>query len=80
MADDSLIEEMRNQIKGDRERAEQRRRERQTALAVQYAPSRGEPRSPDEPEQVAVATEPEPEVEAVWGRVGRLRWLRRRHD
>jgi hypothetical protein len=77
MADDSLIDEMRSQIKGDRERAERRRRERQAALAVQYAPSPVTTPAADPAQQPAVATVPEPE--AV--RVGRRRWLRRRrHD
>jgi hypothetical protein len=75
VADDSLIEEMRAQIRGDRERAEKRwRRERQAALAVQYAPWPRDTLLPDQAEQPAVVNAPEPE--AV--RVGRRRWLRRR--
>ena len=71
MADESLIEEMRVAIRGDRERAEQRRREAPAPVSAV------EPASPLEEipiQEPAVEPEPAPESVGWWAR------LRRRRD
>jgi hypothetical protein len=75
MADDSLIDEMRTAIRGDRERAEQRQRE------LRFSPA--ESRSPLPPAPLDEETHPALHTEsaAARRRVGWSRWLRRRqHD
>jgi len=77
MADESLIEEMRAAIRGDRERAEERRRrEQQPASAVQLASPPGETGTLLDDELQQPGVDAEPAVER--GPVGHLRWLRRR--
>ena len=77
MADESLIEEMRVAIRGDRERAEQRCRE--TSAPALAADAASPPEDVPLPENVSEpAVEPEPE--AAPQSAGRWGWLRRRRD
>jgi hypothetical protein len=71
MADDSLIDEMRAAIRGDRERAEQRRSQ---ARSLPGAEPRSQP-------AVAVLHDgvSQPELDTDARRAGWSRWLRRRH-
>ena len=72
MADESLIEEMRATLRGDRERAAQRRSsEPELVSAVQAGLLPERNLSLEEAPQLEVKTEPEVAR-------GRLRWLRRR--
>jgi hypothetical protein len=77
MANDSLIEEMRAAIRGDRERAEQRRssEHRPAPVVDAVSPQAQEPLA-DEVGQLTGDTDPE----VARGRFGWLRGLRRRRQ